>query len=1027
MDWKPHRDRKGRVPRSASRRHNLWPRPFLSAFWRYGFLFQVLGLLAGGPHSAAATKTLTSAAAAFLPSGSEPHPPEHPLWPDDLGENREHWYDNSWQLAQHDPDGSVGAQPNQIDVSVSVLAAEYATARLSISHVGETLGDKFLEAIKAHWQNQPYDGELVYVVPQLDQEGIHTVLLPHWVPTSDKAVLVFDLSHWGAPIFARIDWSRVDYRDLVGVADTIADGPWEVYFAGRPDPIRPGSVTFAFSGAVFKFMPLRLRPEWGPAAGPLCAVPTAPQGARMPTEFEVESSKCLVIARETLKLFPHEQEEVLKTYVANVFCTRPELMSLGQPGPDSPLQDYVHSGYKVSGIFGFQDRSPEVRTTVRLGAFLFIDARQIGLSPSFLFLADGWTAIQPILQYLGVRQPQGFEFEVEGLPHRDNEVFITDGCTLVVRFVRDSTVALQQQAFQPGTNLHSDLQNFAGGTPVGCRLDGAPLPSEGTPTIILEHRRNLAAEEPIQGRPDPTEPIRPILTREQPDNPPPPEFIGAGFLVLAPRYRAEVVPIILRAPCTIEEALNELSEARAEDESIGKDALILPAYQPDQSFAVVLAMPDWADNVLCALIDARQIDGKLFACVLPSSLNRASLHHHIGIPDAPGLRVYVDGVLGNPDQVLHFHSGSVVYLAQQGRGAPRTYQLEDMLRSSRNWTRPCPTFPGPEASAFCVLTDGGTLRLVPTAAIDTLSPERLREFLADKLQFSLDRTTTCLTTPCLHNIAILGQDCHNAIVATEAVSRLPIPPGRWLPPQRIVFLDKRPILQDISWQLAEEGIVNIDRIIASLSDFAPEGFSVVVRDRRTGNPHTSHAVRVEQGAILIIEYILHFAEASAESEADEGTLPDDSSTDAIVTVIFLNSSGEAENEATTHGADRGRLRTDRSRSPRGGGTDQAATRLQAVDRLSLALASIKHISYGKYSFISGVYCDFPPAPHSLLQEAREVKLLSEPAAGNVSDERRIRTARTNTLRLGEERPYLPDGEPPGVPLPGDPLYTATAV
>ena len=111
------------------------------------------------------------------------------------------------------------------------------------------------------------------------------------------------------------------------------------------------------------------------------------------------------------------------------------------------------------------------------------------------------------------------------------------------------------------------------------------------------------------------------------------EFMQAGFLVLMPGYKQEVIQLVLRAPCALEDALSEISDARSADNSERFDCLVPATPQPDISFGTVLAVPEWASVYGCCVVaDLRLVDNRLFAYLINGRLNRSSLLCSWGLP-----------------------------------------------------------------------------------------------------------------------------------------------------------------------------------------------------------------------------------------------------------------------------------------------------------------------------------------------------------------------------------------------------------
>ena len=127
----------------------------------------------------------------------------------------------------------------------------------------------------------------------------------------------------------------------------------------------------------------------------------------------------------------------------------------------------------------------------------------------------------------------------------------------------------------------------------------------------------------------------------------------------------------------------------------------------------------WAQDISCVLIDARAVDGRLFAFEIRGRLNKSSLLLQVGLRDLQGFEIYVHGRAIDP-QVWHlFLSGDTIQILPEDAPVGPPVALEDMLRSPSNWTLPCPNFDGPHNLAFLVLSDGG-VHIIP------IDPETVR-------------------------------------------------------------------------------------------------------------------------------------------------------------------------------------------------------------------------------------------------------------------------------------------------------------
>ena len=182
---------------------------------------------------------------------------------------------------------------------------------------------------------------------------------------------------------------------------------------------------------------------------------------------------------------------------------------------------------------------------------------------------------------LGIKQPPGYEFEVSGVPTRPDQVQLWEGCTLIVRL--EPRLPSNSEAAASSGSHHLDPIASSGNV-TESRNPDAKWHTPRASRDELQHALEIDIQVPIAERPPPHEPLQPILTRQVPEGPPPPHFISANFLVLAPRYAAEVIALVLRAPCAVNDAMQEVTDARDSDDALRCDYLFLPTWQPDRTF-----------------------------------------------------------------------------------------------------------------------------------------------------------------------------------------------------------------------------------------------------------------------------------------------------------------------------------------------------------------------------------------------------------------------------------------------------------
>ncbi|OLP76131.1 hypothetical protein AK812_SmicGene43975 [Symbiodinium microadriaticum] len=221
------------------------------------------------------------------------------------------------------------------------------------------------------------------------------------------------------------------------------------------------------------------------------------------------------------------------------------------------------------------------------------------------------------------------------------------------------------------------------------------------------------------------------------------EFMQSGFLVLMPGYKQEVIQLVLRAPCALEDALSEISDARSADNSERFDCLVPATPQPDISFGTVLAVPEWASVYGCCVVaDLRLVDNRLFAYLINGRLNRSSLLLQLGVADAVGLRVYLGHALMEEQGMYSFQEGLTISVVPAGRLLAPKASLESLLEGIRAWVMPCPNFPGRHQIAFLVLHEGGH-RVLPIDVEEVQLSQDFKTAAAASLGFEFACTTVC--------------------------------------------------------------------------------------------------------------------------------------------------------------------------------------------------------------------------------------------------------------------------------------------
>ena len=657
-----------------------------------------------------------------------------------------------------------------------------------------------------------------------------------------------------------LDWAHTPHTGLIQEARHHTQDSVSVYHANSAQPMPAGQAVRATSGDVFRFSSTQSGPVTCRSLGDIlqdaCSWHDDPD--YIPREMHSQCWYAMHSHVTRLPLYAGSSRTELLAIAAEAFSNTVDELVFGFPDEDSDLRDLVWHGRLLRGILAAAPVPPGVPKSHMHGSFVFVDLRLCGQEPTFFFGSAGWVGFSEIVRALAVQPPPGFQVRVRGTSVEGSLILLTSACTLTLWFepLPSETSPVQvSQAAAAGSGV--PLATY-GLDPGHAREDVGP-PAQPEP-------RRYPREEGTAPEPDQALGLRePELI----------EVVTAGFLVCSPRFPPEHVQLEASLPCDVDDILHSLSEARQDEVSLHFDCL-LPAFpQPSSQFGVVLAIPEWAAAQYCVLIDARLLDNRLFAIIVPERLNRASILLHAGVTDAPDLQVY-KGVQLVDQGLSTFQHGDTISILPAGTTPPVPRALEQMLQQADSWRLPCPTHAGCTTESYLVLSDGGQ-RVLRAGPPDVSCAADFLRLASAAFRYRPPLVTVCPTVPRLPDLCELGQQCRALLVATEQVCKVPIPPGRSRPSQQIVFLDCRFLLKDFTWLLAENGCVDADQVAALYQPEAPFGHVVQVRGGQTEIREQGDHRRVTSGTVLTLLYVRDLPEDAVAAQSSSSGPNQDSS------------------------------------------------------------------------------------------------------------------------------------------------------
>ena len=371
----------------------------------------------------------------------------------------------------------------------------------------------------------------------------------------------------------------------------------------------------------------------------------------------------------------------------------------------------------------------------------------------------------------------------------------------------------------------------------------------------------------------------------------PPELLTELlFLVYAPYRVPETYVLPLELPCSIQHALHAVAECRDTELSARYPEMFVVEPQPSRVFAALITAPAWAAEEAIVLLDCRALNNSIFCMPCSSRINRESLCALAGLPSHLNTQVFVYGFPGALPawQIVDVVAGTLIVFLPAGWDAPRRFFLEAMLRSPESWDAQA-DIPHPSGTHFFLLTDG-----MPTAF--TIRPDQhahYRDAVASLLRYSEQNMTLQVSRPRIEDATYQGFHVRTVAVATEAISRLPIPPARLRPPSWIVVFDLREIFRSFDWRLLYKDTILVQELLTQFGYNKPAGFVVAISGAPIEVAAEGPTFRLTPGLVLRVAY----ESDSLEGDRDPGSLSPSDTEDRA------NTQGELEGHdpsATPH-------------------------------------------------------------------------------------------------------------------------------
>ena len=445
---------------------------------------------------------------------------------------------------------------------------------------------------------------------------------------------------------------------------------------------------------------------------------------------------------------------------------------------------------------------------------------------------------------------------VSSPPMHDQVAYVQHCAEICMLFLHLASLCAFLQACLTVSSVWAwSLSNVGGTDSIPNTISSSPLESAHGGTT------SAAQDPPTESGQHAAESVRPIVAMERDRS----ATMVWHFILLTPNMEKEFVNVTLPVHASVPEALAAVAAARSFIRTNLFEHIIPVDPQPARDFGTLIAVPRWASDVCAICMNLHHLDGRIFTMVLPYRLNRESLLLHAGLDSASDCDVFVGDswVPLIPGQVTRLWLGlTISFVAHRQVFNPEPSLRGLLARSDSSHEHPDLPVSSHGRNVW-VLTDGMP-RLFDASNTDR---DSFRRHIAAYVSISIDRLSLQPPLPMLQDFDHQGRLCIRTVVATGQVSRVPVPPGRLLPPRCIYILDRRPILQGVTWGFAEHNQIAVEPLVQVLSADAPARHHAVVVGGTLEHRWDRSFIHVHPGQVLLVHFVPDDSESGAEDDA----------------------------------------------------------------------------------------------------------------------------------------------------------------
>ena len=314
-----------------------------------------------------------------------------------------------------------------------------------------------------------------------------------------------------------------------------------------------------------------------------------------------------------------------------------------------------------------------------------------------------------------------------------------------------------------------------------------------------------------------------------------------------PGFSTERVEVSIVPPTTIADVLPLVQTTRCQLKARNFPRLAPASPQPLVGDGVFLACPVWSVGVATArrqvCIDCSEIDGRVYAALVPPYLTGGNIPELASLPRNLGCAVYAGpfGDLLQWDSQCHLVDGDTIFVLPDDSAAPRAVPLHVALLGRQHWHRQ-PKLPEPSCHGTCCVVFGNDNIL----HINSQGNHRaFREQIANSIGVQPHSLRLDSSRARIWDVAIDGFPCRSVVIASEAGPTSGAAPSWVLVDVRGLFLGWRAIS-------AYERQISCRDILDALLQELGSGWRLWFRNL----PQHTDILEVRNGQVFVVE-VLH--------------------------------------------------------------------------------------------------------------------------------------------------------------------------